>query len=58
MSKQWEYKMTISSDTAELNALGEQGWEMVNFSEDTNNCRSYLFKREKREKRYNLGLDD
>jgi hypothetical protein len=49
--KRWEYKMTRSSDTAELNALGEQGWEMVNFTlmkvRYTDKEYEFVFKREK-----------
>ena len=40
--------MLVSKNiTAELNALGEQGWEMVNFTSNKGDYHEYVFKREK-----------
>ena len=55
MRKKWEYTTRTGVEVERLNLLGEKGWECVNFASDTYNSRTYLFKREKEDKKRDKG---
>ena len=43
----WEYKEAVSLSEKQVNALGDEGWEMVGFSVDGNGNKFMFFKRPK-----------